>query len=68
MILKGYNFDGRCVHPMLEKRPYFSLLPFKEARRMQMAKPERISEQPKGREVYCLGMRRYRKIDFGNRG
>ena len=51
MILRGYDPGGRCVPPMLEKRPYFSLLRFKASRTMRMAKPRSISQQPEAREV-----------------
>ena len=42
---------GVALSKMLGKRPYFSLLPFKEARRMRMANPGSISQQAKAREV-----------------
>ena len=31
MILKGYNLDGRCLPPMLGKRPYFSPSPLQRS-------------------------------------
>ena len=68
MILKGYNFDGRCLPPMLGKQPYYPLLHFKEARRMQMAKPETISQQPEAREVIvseCMVIGRVDPADPG---
>jgi len=55
MILRGYDFGRRAVYTMLGKRPYFSLLYFRESIRMRMAKPERISQQPKAQEVGRLG-------------